>query len=91
MMTKQQRLLHAFLIAISVLIVVEFLIGWLTWEDHWWVLITWLFPLLGGISLPYPKKQKATSSTPEQQSNTRLILALILGGILVVLGILLAQ
>ena len=91
MMTKQQRLLHVFLIAISVLIVVEFLIGWLTWEDHWWVLISWLFPLLGGISIPYPKKQKATSSTPEQQFNMGLILALILGGILVTLGILLAQ
>lgn len=57
-MTKQQRLLHVFLIAISVLIVVEFLIGWLTWEDHWWVLISWFFPVLGGISIRYPKKQK---------------------------------
>ena len=48
MMTKKQRLLNASLIAISVLIVVEFLIGWLTWEDHWWVLISWFFSGIGG-------------------------------------------
>lgn len=58
MMTIKQRLLNVFLMAISVLIIVEFLIGWLTWEDHWWVLISWVFPVLGGISIQYPKKQK---------------------------------
>lgn len=56
-MTKKQRLLNLFIISISILIVVEFLIGWLTWEEHWWVLISWFFPILGGVSIPYYKKQ----------------------------------
>ena len=50
-MTKKQRLLNLFIISISILIVVEFLIGWLTWEEHWWVLISWFFPILGGVSV----------------------------------------
>ena len=57
-MTKKQRLLNIFIISISILIVVEFLIGWLTWEEHWWVLISWFFPILGGVSIPYYKKRK---------------------------------
>ena len=57
-MTKKQNALNIFLAAISTLIVVEFLIGWLTWEQHWWVLISWFFPLFGGVSIPYFKKPK---------------------------------
>ena len=57
-MTKKQRLLNLFLISISILIVVEFLTGLLTWQDHWWVLICWFFPLLGGVSIPYYKRRK---------------------------------
>ena len=57
-MTKKQNALNIFLAAISTLIVVEFLIGWLTWEQHWWVLISWFFPLFGGVSIPYFKKSK---------------------------------
>ena len=57
-MTKKQNALNIFLAAISTLIVVEFLLGWLTWEQHWWVLISWFFPLLGGVSIPYFKKSK---------------------------------
>ena len=57
-MTKKQRLLNIFIISISILIVVEFIIGWLTWEEHWWVLISWFFPILGGVSIPYYKKKK---------------------------------
>ena len=57
-MTKKQRLLNIFIIFISILIVVEFLIGWLTWDEHWWVLIGWFFPILGGVSIPYYKKRK---------------------------------
>ena len=57
-MTKKQNALNIFLAAISILIVVEFLIGWLTWEQHWWVLISWFFPLFGGVSIPYFKKSK---------------------------------
>ena len=57
-MTKKQNALNIFLAAISTLIVVEFLIGWLTWEQHWWVLISWFFPLFGGLSIPYFKKSK---------------------------------
>ena len=57
-MTKKQRLLNIFIISISILIVVEFLIGWLTCEEHWWVLISWFFPILGGVSIPYYKKRK---------------------------------
>mgnify|MGYP001823366066 CR=1 FL=1 len=60
-MTKKQRLLNLFLISISILIVVEFLIGWLTWQEHWWVLICWFFPLLGGVSIPYYKRRKKLS------------------------------
>ena len=56
-MTKKQRRLNIFLIAISILIVLEFLMGWLTWEHHWWVLVAWFFPLLGGVSIPYFKKK----------------------------------
>ena len=56
-MTKKQRRLNIFLIAISILIVLEFLMGWLTWEHHWWVLAAWFFPLLGGVSIPYFKKK----------------------------------
>ena len=57
-MTKKQNALNIFLAAISMLIVVEFILGWLTWEQHWWVLISWFFPLLGGVSIPYFKKSK---------------------------------
>ena len=57
-MTKKQRLLNIFIISISILIVVEFFIGWLTWDEHWWVLISWFFPILGGVSIPYYKKRK---------------------------------
>lgn len=57
-MTKKQRLLNIFIISISILIVGEFIIGWLTWEEHWWVLISWFFPILGGVSIPYYKKSK---------------------------------
>ena len=57
-MTKKQRLLNIFIISISILIVVEFFIGWLTWDEHWWVLIGWFFPILGGVSIPYYKKRK---------------------------------
>ena len=56
-MAKKQRLLNIFIISISILIVVEFIIGWLTWEEHWWVLAAWFFPLLGGVSIPYFKKK----------------------------------
>ena len=56
-MTKKQRLLNIFLISISILIVIEFLIGWLTWEADWWVLAAWFFPFLGGVSIPYFKKK----------------------------------
>ena len=56
-MTKKQRLLNIFIISISILIVVEFIIGWLKWEEHWWVLISWFFPILGGVSIPYYKKK----------------------------------
>jgi len=57
-MIKKQRILNVFIISISILIIVEFLIGWLTWEEHWWVLISWFFPILGGVSIPYFKKSK---------------------------------
>ena len=57
-MTKKQRLLNIFIISISILIVVEFIIRWLTWEEHWWVLIGWSIPILGGVSIPYFKKNQ---------------------------------
>ena len=57
-MTKKQKALNIFLVGISILIVVEFLIGWLTWEQHWWVIFSWFFPLFGGVSIPYFKKSK---------------------------------
>ena len=68
-MTKKQRLLNIFIISISILIVVEFIIGWLTWEEHWWVLISWFFPILGGVSIPYFKKEKSKPITLNQQKN----------------------
>lgn len=57
-MTKKQRLLNIFIISISILIVVGFIIGWLTWEEHWWILISWFFPILDGVFIPYYKKSK---------------------------------
>lgn len=90
-MTKKQNILNIFLASISILIVIEFLIGWLTWEQHWWVPMAWFFPLLGGVSIPYLKTPKKTPVTAEKQKNIGLLLSLLAGGILVVIGILLAQ
>ena len=89
-MTKKQRLLNIFIISISILIVVEFIIGWLTWEEHWWVLIGWYIPILGGVSIPYYKKEKSKPITLNQQKNLGILISLILGGLLVSIGILLS-
>ena len=89
-MTKKQRLLNIFIISISILIVVEFIIGWLTWEEHWWVLISWFFPILGGVSIPYYKKEKSKPITLNQQKNLGILISLILGGLLVSIGILIS-
>ena len=89
-MTKKQRLLNIFIISISILIVVEFIIGWLTWEEHWWVLISWFFPILGGVSIPYFKKEKSKPITLNQQKNLGILISLILGGLLVSIGILIS-
>ena len=89
-MTKKQRLLNIFIISISILIVVEFIIGWLTWEEHWWVLISWFFPILGGVSIPYYKKEKSKPITLDQQKNLGILISLILGGLLVSIGILIS-
>jgi transcriptional regulator with XRE-family HTH domain len=88
-MTKKQRLLNIFIISISILIVVEFIIGWLTWEEHWWVLIGWSIPILGGVSIPYFKK-KSKPITLNQQKNLGILISLILGGLLVSIGILIS-
>ena len=89
-MTKKQRLLNIFIISISILIVVEFIIGWLTWEEHWWVLIGWSIPILGGVSIPYYKKEKSKQITLNQQKNLGILISLILGGLLVSIGILIS-
>ena len=89
-MTTKQRLLNIFIISISILIVVEFIIGWLTWEEHWWVLISWFFPILGGVSIPYFKKEKSKPITLNQQKNLGILISLILGGLLVSIGILIS-
>ena len=89
-MTKKQSLLNIFIISISILIVVEFIIGWLTWEEHWWVLISWFFPILGGVSIPYYKKEKSKPITLNQQKNLGILISLILGGLLVSIGILIS-
>ena len=89
-MTKKQRLLNIFIISISILIVVEFIIGWLTWEEHWWVLIGWSIPILGGVSIPYYKKEKSKPITLNQQKNLGILISLILGGLLVSIGILIS-
>ena len=89
-MTKKQRLLNIFIISISILIVVEFIIGWLTWEEHWWVLIGISIPILGGVSIPYYKKEKSKPITLNQQKNLGILISLILGGLLVSIGILIS-
>ena len=89
-MTKKQRLLNILIISISILIVVEFIIGWLTWEEHWWVLIGWSIPILGGVSIPYYKKEKSKPITLNQQKNLGILISLIFGGLLVSIGILLS-
>lgn len=87
---KKQRLLNIFIISISILIVVEFIIGWLTWEEHWWVLIGISIPILGGVSIPYYKKEKSKPITLNQQKNLGILISLILGGLLVSIGILIS-
>lgn len=50
-MEKKQRILNFVLVGISLFIIVEFLFGILNWHEHWWILMAWFAPLLGGI--PY--------------------------------------
>jgi len=60
-MKKNQRILTFILIGISLFIILEFLFGILNWNEHWWVLICWFFPLLGGVIIPYYRKNKQKS------------------------------
>ena len=62
-MKKNQRLLRIILWTVSLLIALEFLLGVLTWENHWWVVLAWAFPLFGGISIPYYKRKKGTGKS----------------------------
>jgi transcriptional regulator with XRE-family HTH domain len=60
-MKKKQRILNLTLLGISVLIIIEFILGILSWKEHWWVLLCWFFPLLGGISITYYRKKHTGS------------------------------
>lgn len=49
MNTKKQNILKLVVLAISILIVVEFFIGVFNWNTHWWIPTAWFLPLLGGM------------------------------------------
>ena len=55
---KKQKWLNIFLVSISLLIIFNFVVGWFTWQEHWYVLPAWFFPILGGVSIPYFKKNR---------------------------------
>jgi len=54
---KKQKWLNIFLVLISLLIIFNFAVGWFTWQEHWYVLLAWFFPVLAGVSIPYFKKK----------------------------------
>ena len=56
-MKKKQRVLNFILLGVSLLIIIEFLLGILRWNEHWWILLCWFFPLLGGITISYYRKK----------------------------------
>lgn len=55
---KKQKWLNIFLVSISLLIIFNFAVGWFTWQEHWYVLPAWFFPILAGVSIPYFKKKQ---------------------------------
>ena len=55
---KKQKWLNIFLVSISLLIIFNYAVGWFTWQEHWYVLTAWFFPILAGVSIPYFKKNK---------------------------------
>jgi hypothetical protein len=59
-MKKKQRILRLSILGISLLIAILFLTGEFTLSTHWWVLVAWFFPVLGGVSIPYFKRGKNT-------------------------------
>ncbi len=48
-MKKQQKILNYTVLGISILILMEFLLGVLNWNEHWWILLAWFLPLFGGM------------------------------------------
>lgn len=57
-MKKKQNILYLIVISISLLIIVEFIIGVLNWNKHWWIILSWFTPVLLGISVPYYKRKR---------------------------------
>ncbi|NRB59644.1 MAG: hypothetical protein HRU50_06820 [Winogradskyella sp.] len=60
MNTKKQNILKLVVLAISLLILVEFFIGVFTWNEHWWILTAWFLPFLGGMY--YLKENKTDNA-----------------------------
>lgn len=58
-MKRKNQILNAVLAAVSVMILIEFIIGELDFKKDWWVLLCWFIPVLtGGITLGYAKRVK---------------------------------
>jgi hypothetical protein len=55
-MKEKQSILNIILVGISIFIVEEFLLGILSWQEHWWILLCWFMPLLGGVTIVNHKK-----------------------------------
>ena len=62
-MRKKHKILNVFLWGISLLIAAEFLLGVFNWNEHWWVIVGWFIPILGGISIPYYKRKQYTNKS----------------------------
>jgi hypothetical protein len=58
---KKQKWLNIFLVSISLLIIFNFAVGWFTWQEHWYVLPAWFFPILAGVAFPILKKTEKIS------------------------------
>lgn len=57
-MQRKQRILTLIIFGISLIIIVEFLLEILTFNDHWWILICWFFPVFTGLTISSRKRKR---------------------------------
>ena len=53
-----QKTLNIILTVVSVIMVGNFIFGFMTLEDDWAVLVAWFFPVLGGVTVQKSQKEK---------------------------------